>query len=333
MSEASPAKWHLAHTTWFFETFVLEAKQPGFQVCNEAFRVLFNSYYNGIGKQHPRAERGLLTRPSLTEVQAYRAHVDQSVAGMLDRNPTPEVEALVELGLNHEQQHQELILMDIKHLLSQNPMDPVYAMASPGPRQTAPDHSWVAFPAGVRWIGHSGHGFAYDNEGPRHRVFLEAFELGSRPVTCGDFLDFIGDDGYRRPELWLDEGWAAIKERGWEAPLYWSWEPSGQWSLFTLRGRQPVDPEQPVCHLSYFEADAFARWAGARLPTECEWEAALGETDAQAGAFLDQGHLHPVTATSPRSGPTQMLGWGHFGMDWLRLPPLPWVPAGCRGGR
>ncbi|HKJ70616.1 MAG TPA: ergothioneine biosynthesis protein EgtB [Gammaproteobacteria bacterium] len=330
MTEASPVKWHLAHTTWFFETFVLEAHEPGFRPFDEAYRVLFNSYYNGIGEQHPRARRGLLTRPSLAEVLAYREQVDERVTTFLAGGAPPEVRALVELGLHHEQQHQELILMDVKHLLSTNPLEPAYApirAASSGPG-TAPAMAWHPFPEGVREIGHSGGGFAFDNEAPRHRVFLEPFRLASRPVTCGEFQAFIADGGYRRPELWLDEGWATVRERGWEAPQYWRRNSSGGWELFTLTGRRPLDPAEPVCHLSYFEAEAYARWADARLPSESEWEVAQTEAGGTDGPFQEDGRLHPQAPARSGEGLSQMLGglW-----EWTASAYLPYPgfePAG-----
>ena len=320
MAEASPAKWHLAHTTWFFETFVLEPHQPGFRPFNEAFRVLFNSYYNGVGEQHPRPQRGLLTRPALEEVLAYRAHVDRALGALLADGASAGVADLVELGLNHEQQHQELILMDVKHLLSANPLQPAYSAAPGPPPPAAPALTWVSFPAGVREIGHSGAGFAYDNEGPRHRVFLEPFQLASRPVTCGDFLAFMADNGYGRPELWLDEGWAAVKAQGWQAPQYWRRGADGHWTVFTLTGRRPVNPAEPVGHVSYYEADAYARWAGARLPTEFEWETALAETGAAPGTFQEDGRLHPAPA--PAGDLSQMLGdvWEWTGSAYLPYP-------------
>jgi ergothioneine biosynthesis protein EgtB len=321
MTEASPTKWHLAHTTWFFETFILEPHQPGFRPYADTFRVLFNSYYNGIGEQHPRPARGLLTRPALDEVYAYRAHVDDALTSLLTAppGPPPGVAELVELGINHEQQHQELILMDLKHLLASNPLDPVYRETGHTSSRPAPAAEWLPFAAGIRHLGHPGPGFAYDNEGPRHRVFLEPFELASRPVTCGEFQAFIADGGYARPELWLDAGWAAVRAGGWESPQYWRQGPDREWTLFTLGGRRPVDPDEPVCHVSYYEADAYARWAGARLPTEAEWEAAANERENPAGGFLDSGRLHPAPAPEP--GLSQMFGdvW-----EWTASAYLPY---------
>jgi ergothioneine biosynthesis protein EgtB len=262
MPDVSPTKWHRAHTTWFFETFVLSS-QPGYRPFDERFAFLFNSYYEGVGPRHERSERGLLTRPGVAEVADYRAHVDAAMADV-------DLESdLVQLGLHHEQQHQELLLMDIKHVLSVNPYRPAYA---DGWHPAVTTSGSVVHEGGLVDVGHDGTGFAFDNEGPRHRVWLEPFALDLAPVTCGDWLEFMADDGYHRPELWLSDGWATIRAGGWEAPMYW--EPSDGWHVYTLEGLRPVDHGEPVCHVSYYEADAFARWAGARLPTEQEWEAA-----------------------------------------------------------
>ncbi|HUQ26372.1 MAG TPA: ergothioneine biosynthesis protein EgtB [Burkholderiales bacterium] len=312
MPDASPVKWHLAHTTWFFETFVLEG--PGYRPFDPAFRVLFNSYYNGVGEKHPRPERGMLSRPSLDEVLAYRHHVDEAMTGVKDH-------PLLELGLQHEQQHQELILTDIKHLLSRNPLLPAYhgqwplTPIRPGPAR------WVGFSGGLEEIGAAGEGFSFDNERPRHRVWLEPFELASHPVTHGDFINFIDDGGYRRPELWLAAGWDAVTTRGWQAPQYWR-ERDGRWHLFTLHGEEPVDLHTPACHVSFYEAEAFARWAKGRLPTEAEWEVAARNTSI-AGNFLESGALHPLAAReAPAEGTlAQMFGdvW-----EWTRSDYAPY---------
>jgi ergothioneine biosynthesis protein EgtB len=272
MPDASPVKWHLAHTTWFFETFVLGRFDPAYRVFHPAYRVLFNSYYNGIGEQHPRPQRGLVSRPALEEIQRYRRHADAAMAGLLgDATLSDEALGLVELGLHHEQQHQELILTDVKHLLSLNPLEPAYAADAPHPAPVSQPLAWRACEGCSVEAGHDGTGFAFDNEMPRHRQMLVPFELASRPATNGDYLAFIEDGGYRRPELWLSEGWAAVAAQRWDAPLYWR-RREGAWQEFTLAGLQPLDAARPVTHLSHFEADAFARWAGARLPTEFEWE-------------------------------------------------------------
>jgi len=271
MPDASPVKWHLAHTAWFFETFLLKPHLPGYRTPDPAYQVLFNSYYEAVGDKHPRTERGLVTRPGLTDVLAYRAHVDAEMERLLAIGDAPA--DLVTLGLNHEQQHQELVLMDVQHLLSCNPLDPVYSADAPSPSVAPEPAEWHAYPAGLRMAGHAGDGFAFDNEGPRYRVWLDAFEVSDRLVTNGEYLRFIEDDGYARPEHWLADGWATVQTRGWKAPGYWRREDHG-WTAFGLRGRTAVDPLAPVLHLSHYEADAYARWAGCRLPTEAEWEVA-----------------------------------------------------------
>ncbi|MBT9513737.1 MAG: ergothioneine biosynthesis protein EgtB [Acidovorax sp.] len=289
MPDASPTKWHLAHTTWFFETFVLEAHEPGFAPFAPAFRVLFNSYYNGVGAKHPRPQRGLLTRPSLAEVLAYRADVDARMARLL---PTVGLDAalcaLVELGLQHEQQHQELMLTDIQHLLSCNPLFPAYAVAA---EAVAPGEvaalTWRTWEGGLTEIGHAGSGFAFDNEGPRHRVYLHPCALASRLVTQAEFVAFVEGGGYQNPLLWLAEGWDWRAAQGLSHPLYWH-RVEGAWHRFTLSGLQPLQGPQPVVHLSYFEADAYARWVGARLPTEAEWEHAAAQDALHGDGGFEQ---------------------------------------------
>lgn len=278
MDDASPTKWHLAHTTWFFETFILAAA-PGYRVFDETYGYLFNSYYESVGPRHPRPQRGLITRPGTDEVMAWRAHVDQAMDALIRRGDPALWRPLLALGLNHEEQHQELILMDIKHAFSCNRLEPAYDPDWP-PLHTGAD-GWREMAGGLVEIGHEGAGFAFDNEGPRHKVWLEPFRISRRLVTCGEWLAFIEDGGYAQPRLWLSDGWAAVNREGWDAPLYWRKDDEG-WSVFTLAGRRPVDPDEPVIHVSHFEADAFARWSGARLPTEAEWESA-----AAAGG-LDQ---------------------------------------------
>ena len=279
MPDASPTKWHLAHTTWFFETFVLEAAEPGFQPFHPAFRVLFNSYYNGIGQQHPRPQRGLITRPDLATVKAYRAAVDERVAALLARGVSEPIAARIELGLHHEQQHQELILTDLKHLLSCNPLAPVYRSdlqleAAPTATGAA---AWVDVEGGLVEIGHRGEAFAFDNESPCHRVWLQAYALADRLVTQGQWAEFIADGGYRDARWWLAAGWDWVRQQQIEAPAYWRRD-GGTWQVFTLAGLQPLDAEAPLLHLSRYEADAYAHWLGAqtgsalRLPTEAEWE-------------------------------------------------------------
>jgi len=304
MPDCSPPKWHLAHTTWFFETFVLARHHPDFRPHHPQFGYLFNSYYEAVGDRWPRPSRGLLSRPTVAEVYAYRSAVDDRVLGLLesaDNATVAAVEPLVELGLNHEEQHQELLLTDLKHAFGLNPLRPAYWRgAAPGPGETTPLR-WTSFPAGLRTVGHDGHGFAFDNEGPRHRVYLNAYDLASRPVTVGEYRRFMDDDGYARPEYWLSDGWAARQQHGWTSPLYWE-RTADEWSVFTLAGQRPLDPSEPVCHVSFYEADAYARWAGARLPTEFEWEAAAGP-DVR-GHFLDAERFHP--AADPGTG--QMFG-------------------------
>jgi ergothioneine biosynthesis protein EgtB len=293
MADASPVKWHLAHTSWFFETFVLEPHAPGYRAFDPHFRVLFNSYYNAVGDRHPRPERGLLSRPELPRIRAYREHVDRAMTALLaDDTLAKGCAGLIELGLNHEQQHQELILTDLKHLLSRNPLRPPYLPASPVAEARGPVRRWLGFEGGLRPIGHEGEGFAFDNESPRHRVFLEPYEIASHPVTQGDFMAFIDDEGYRRPELWLSQGWDAVQALSWAAPLYWERGEDG-WHAFTLRGMARVEAHAPVCHVSFFEADAYARWAGARLPTEAEWEVAATASPRE-GNFVESGALHPL---------------------------------------
>jgi ergothioneine biosynthesis protein EgtB len=287
MPEASPVKWHLGHTSWFFETFVLERALSGFRPFRAEFRALFNSYYVGVGPRHPRPERGLLSRPSLQEVLAYRASVDERMQAVLGDG---RVAGLIELGIHHEQQHQELVLTDVKHLLSRNPLHPAYAeWAADSAGGRAAPLRFTAFPEGVRQIGHEGSGFAFDNETPRHRVYLRGYAVADRLVTNGEYREFIDDGGYRRPELWLSEGWEARQAQGWCAPLYWS----GDGAHFTLQGLRPIDPEEPVVHVSFYEAEAYARWAGARLPGEAEWEIAA-EHAPRAGNFLEAGRLRPA---------------------------------------
>jgi ergothioneine biosynthesis protein EgtB len=270
MPDASPVKWHMAHTTWFFETFILERFEKNFRPFHSAFRVLFNSYYNGVGDKHPRPQRGMLTRPARGEVLAYRRNVDERIAVLLN-DAGNEVATLIETGLQHEQQHQELILSDVKHLLSMSPLVPAYMDKAPVHHANAGAARWQAFDGGVVYVGHDGAGFCFDNETPRHRQFLEPYALASRLVTNGEYLEFVEDGGYRNPALWLSEGWDWVRANAIAHPLYWHESDSG-WQEFSLQGCHELVREQPAIHLSCFEADAYARWAGARLPTEAEWE-------------------------------------------------------------
>ncbi len=312
MPDASPVKWHLAHTTWFFETFVLAPHDPRYRPIDPSYRVLFNSYYHAIGDRHPRHERGMLSRPGLHDVLAYRHHVDGAMSELLSSaRLAPEVAALIELGLHHEQQHQELILTDVKHLLSRNPLRPAYQNQWPLTPIQPRKRGWISFEPAVYEIGHAGEGFAFDNETPRHRVWLDAFQIASHPVTHGDFIEFIEDGGYRRPELWLSAGWDAVTAYGWQAPQYWRLQ-DGRWFSFTLHGEVPVDPHTPICHVSFYEADAFAQWAHERLPTESEWEVAASRAPLE-GNFLESGALHPLAL---RETPADGMLAQAFGDVW-----------------
>jgi ergothioneine biosynthesis protein EgtB len=306
MTDASPAKWHLAHTSWFFETFVLQSATPDYRPFNPQYGFLFNSYYNAVGARHPRPSRGALTRPPLEDVYAYRRLVDERMIALLERRGgvAEDLAPVTELGLNHEQQHQELILTDIKHLLSLNPLAPVYRGRGARPAGEAVPPAWREYDGGLVAVGHAGEGFAFDNEGPRHQVYLQPFALATRLVTNGEFMDFIAGGGYERPELWLSDGWDAAQGNGWRAPLYWE-ECDGAWHTFTLSGPRAVRAEEPVCHVSFYEADAYARWAGARLPTEFEWEVAASGAEV-AGNFAESELFHPAPAES--GGHTQFFG-------------------------
>jgi len=322
MPDASPVKWHLAHTTWFFETFILEGAKPGRKPFHPRFKVLFNSYYNAVGEKHPRPQRGLLSRPALQEVLDYRAYVEQELGALLRAGTlSPQLLALVELGLQHEQQHQELILTDVKHMLSCNPMRPAYQPQWPLTAIKGREMRWHRFEGGARTIGHAGDGFSFDNETPRHTVWLHDFEIASHPVTHGDWLAFMQDGGYERPDLWLSAGWEAVTARGWQAPQYWE-QVDGAWHTFTLHGMAPIEPNTPVCHVSFYEADAFARWKEARLPTEAEWEIA-SQASSLDGNFVESGALHPLALReAPAEGRiAQMFGdvW-----EWTRSDYAPY---------
>jgi ergothioneine biosynthesis protein EgtB len=306
MPDASPAKWHLAHTTWFFETFVLSRAEPPVAPYDPAWGFLFNSYYEAAGPRQPRPERGLLSRPPLDAVLRWRRVVDERMGALFAGATPDDLLDVVDLGIAHEEQHQELLLTDVKHGFSAQPLRPGYLPRPPEPAgRPAGPFAWIPRDGGVREIGVAGGGFAFDNERPRHRVLLAPHALASRPVTCGEWLAFMDADGYRRADLWLSDGWAAVQRNRWRAPLYWS-EEGARWRQFTLGGTRPVDEAEPVAHVSFYEADAYARWAGARLPTEAEWEAAAGGA-REEGTFADAGRLHPAAAPAGE-GLRQLLG-------------------------
>ncbi len=326
--DASPTKWHLAHTTWFFETFVLQPYLPGYRIFDANFNYCFNSYYEAQGERQPRALRGLLTRPTCLEVLDYRAHVDEALQSLFAGSfaEAEDVASRIEIGVNHEQQHQELLLTDILSLFALNPLRPAYRDgAQLRAHQDTQPLTWTAFSGGQQAIGHAGHGFAFDNEGPRHEILLRPFKLANRLVTNAEWLDFMSDGGYRSPSLWLADGWAKITKDGWRAPLYWE-EVGGQWLQMTLWGRQAIDRAAPVCHVSFYEAEAFARWAGKRLPTEFEWEVAA-EGVPVSGNMLCQDALRPLAAPEPSDSPSQMFGdvW-----EWTQsaYAPFPGYRAG-----
>jgi ergothioneine biosynthesis protein EgtB len=319
MPDASPMKWHLAHTTWFFETFILTPSVPGYRPFDPRYKQLFNSYYKQLGAHPYRGSRGLMSRPSLNEVHAYRAHVDDGMVKHIDAGDESTA-ALIELGLNHEQQHQELMVTDIKHALWCMPLRQE-KVSQPRPVSAAVPLQWMYFEGGIHKIGHAGADFAFDNECPRHEVLLRLFRIASRLVTNSEYLQFMNDGGYRRPEIWLSDGWDSINSQGWNAPLYWE-EIDSRWFEFTSQGMRELDPAGPVCHVSYYESDAYARWAGARLPREEEWEVAAAQAASSGtllGSGLESGGLHPRPAAG--KGLQQVFGdvW-----EWTASPYIPY---------
>jgi ergothioneine biosynthesis protein EgtB len=327
MPDVSPTKWHFAHTTWFFETFILKKFLAGYRAEIPQYAYLFNSYYNAAGNMHRRDLRGLISRPTVEETERYRASIDSHIDHLLsdaDEKLLKEIEPILVLGVHHEQQHQELLITDIKHVFAQNPLYPVFRPGRDGalrrPDSAArPPYHLTDFEEAVVEIGHDGRGFAYDNEGPRHQALVPACSLASRPVTNGEYIEFIEDGGYTRPELWLSLGWMTVNEQRWQAPLYWT-KRDGAWCHFTLSGFRPVDESEPVTHVSYFEADAYANWAGGRLPTEFEWERAALECPVE-GNFVETELFHPVPCAASNSALHQMFGdvW-----EWTRSAYSPY---------
>ena len=335
MPDVSPPKWHLGHTTWFFEQLVLQKLVSGYTPFHERYRYIFNSYYESFGSRVARNARGLLSRPSVCEVSQYRAFVDERMTALIatcEDLHYPEIARLIELGLHHEQQHQELLVMDIKHIFATNPLFPIYHVSAKrdgdkSPNIPAPAAKFLPIEGGIISIGAPEQGFAYDNERPRHEVLLRDFCLMNRLVTCAEYLDFMQDGGYQNPLLWLSDGWDVVQREGWHSPLYWL-EEDGHWEITTLSGTRPVDLREPVAHVSFYEAAAFTRWAGKRLPTEAEWETAAGtlKVSPSCGNFLEDRHFHPVayrqSAAMDASGLSQIFGdvWEWTGSAYLPYP-------------
>ncbi len=335
LPEGSPAKWHLAHTTWFFETFILREFSAGYRPLNPDYLWLFNSYYNGVSDQPEKKLRASFSRPAFVDILAYRGHVERAIASLLDSDPPQEALTRLVLGLHHEQQHQELLLTDIKHVLWTNPLRPVYREDSLGTHAQAVPLVWHEYEGGLREAGYEGSEFCFDNERPRHAVYLQPFRIASRPVTCGEYLAFMEDGGYRRSELWLSAGWDAVREQGWHAPLYWERGEEGAWQIFTLHGAVPLDTlrDTAVCHISQYEADAYARWRGLRLPTEFEWEIAAASLPVK-GNLLEGSRLHPGVAPQASDEdagrqPLQLFGdvWEWTASAYLGYPGYRPVPG------
>jgi ergothioneine biosynthesis protein EgtB len=324
MPDTSPVKWHLAHTTWFFEEFILQHAVPGYVFHDDQFRYLFNSYYNTVGPMHSRPQRGLLSRPTVAQALAYRAHIDERLGALLDAGGlSPDITAAIILGLHHEQQHQELLVTDLKHLFSCNPLLPAYVRESAAPLRTAPALSFKLFDGGLVDIGHDAEGFCFDNELPRHRTYTGAFRIANRAVTNGEYLEFVRAGCYDNPALWLSDGWATVQQQGWQRPIYWTPSLDGE---FSLTGLRELNPHTPVCHISYYEADAFARWADARLPTEVEWEIAANPLPTR-GNFVENRRWHPeapAQLASVPEGDTALLQMFGDVWEWTQSPYTPY---------